>query len=403
MKLAELHFIGRQHPLYREIDRVCFLAKNLYNAALYTLRQHFFKSSKTLSYETLQKQFQTQKQPDYYALPTKVSQQVLMQLCQDFSSFFKAIQVYRQQPDKFQARPRIPNYKHKTKGRQLATYTIQALSKRKLKVGVIALSGTKITLPAQVTPKQVRLVPLRNAYKIEVVYEQEEKSLPLDKHKVAGIDMGLDNLAALSFNIPLKPILLNGKPLKAMNAYYNKKRAQLMSHLGDKGQSQRLTQLTHKRHHKVENYLHHTSRWLINHLVSHQIGTLVIGKNPLWKQEINLGKRTNQNFVNIPHARLIEQLEYKAKLVGIEVIVVEESYTSKCSFLDGEEIEKQEEYKGKRIKRGLFRSGQGILLNADINGSLNIIRKAFPKAAFADGIQGVVVHPVRFTPYKVAV
>lgn len=168
---------------------------------------------------------------------------------------------------------------------------------------------------------------------------------------------------------------------------------------GDIKTSRKINHLTNKRNVKVDNYLHNASRFIINHLVANRIGTLVIGKNDEWKQGINLGKRNNQNFVAIPHARFIEMLTYKAQLAGIVVKVIEESYTSKCSFLDNEPCVKHSEYRGKRIKRGLFRVGDGRLINADVNGSANIIKKAFPNA-FAEGIQGVVVRPVRVTPYK---
>ena len=124
---------------------------------------------------------------------------------------------------------------------------------------------------------------------------------------------------------------------------------------------------------------------------------LVIGKNKGWKQSINIGRRNNQAFVQVPHARFIDMLTYKARLVGIKVVVTEESYTSKTSFIDLEPVKKQMVYLGKRIKRGLFKSADGTLINADINGSSNIIRKVVPNA-FADGIEDVVVRPSGFAP-----
>jgi putative transposase len=158
-----------------------------------------------------------------------------------------------------------------------------------------------------------------------------------------------------------------------------------------------LERLTDKRNRCIHHLLHVISRRIIDLLVQEGIGTLVIGKNPNWKQEINLGKRTNQNFVSIPHARFIEMLSYKAKLVGIKVIVTEESYTSKCSFLDREPIEKHEQYVGKRVHRGLFRASDGRTLHADVNGSLNMVRKVIPDAFTGRGIGDVVVHPVRIS------
>jgi putative transposase len=187
---------------------------------------------------------------------------------------------------------------------------------------------------------------------------------------------------------------MNGRPVKSVNQYYNKKRARLQSTLkGNRKTSNNLEKLTNKRTRKIDAYLHTASRRIIDLLVSEGIGTLVIGKNEQWKQETNMGKRNNQNFVSVPHARFIDLLTYKAELVGIRVVLTEESYTSKCSFLDDEEIGKHEHYEGKRIKRGLFRSQFGRLINADVNGAYNIIRKVAP-GAFVQGSRGCVVHPV---------
>jgi putative transposase len=233
------------------------------------------------------------------------------------------------------------------------------------------------------------------------VYEKEIEQYELNKNAVAGLDIGLNNLGALTSNLKgFKSILVNGRPLKSINTYFHQKCAQLQSLL--KGQAQtsnQIQKLTHKRNCKVDNYLHNVSRWIVNYLLQNQIGNLVIGKNEGWKQEINLGKRNNQNFVSIPHAKFIEMLQYKCELVGLQVYLTEESYTSKCSALDHEPIGKAESYLGKRVTRGLFRTSQNILINADINGSLNIIRKVFPNA-FVEGIQAVVVQPIRVTPYK---
>jgi putative transposase len=233
------------------------------------------------------------------------------------------------------------------------------------------------------------------------VYEKDIKDLKLDKNNIAGIDIGLNNLASVTSNLNgLKPLLINGKPLKSINQYFNKKKAHLQSFVGDKS-SRRLRKLTDKRNRKVDNYLHNASCVLLNYFISNNIGTVVIGKNKQWKTKINIGKRNNQAFVNIPHSRFIEIIEYKCLLVGITVIITEESYTSKCSFIDFEKLEHHENYLGKRKYRGLFVSAEKIKINADCNGSGNIIRKVFPNA-FTNGIQGVLVPPVRLTPYKLA-
>ena len=403
MQLVEKHIITKYHPMFTACDSACYLSKNLYNAALYEIRQVFFKDGTYLNYNSIEKLMQ--QRPDYKALPAKVSQQTLRVLDKNFVSFFNASKTYQTHPEKFLGRPKLTTYKDKDKGRNITIYTIQAISSKELKKGIVKLSGTDIELPTKVNIEdicQVRIIPNSIYYTIEVVYEMPHVALLEDNGRMASIDIGLNNLATLTSNTDINPLIINGQPLKSINQYYNKKKAKLQSYVGDKGKSKRVEKLTHKRNNKVKNYLHNASRFIVNQLVSNDITTLVIGKNDQWKQDINIGKRNNQNFVNIPHATLIKQLAYKCQLVGITVKLQEESYTSKCSFLDNEPIKKHPIYQGKRIKRGLFRAANGTLINADQNGSLNILRKAFPNA-FADGIQGVVVRPVRVNPYKIAV
>ena len=401
MQLVSKHIIDRNYWLYKRLDNLCFLSKNLFNYANYLIRQKFIISGEYLDYYKIQKLCQGK--TDYLALPAKVSQQVLLRLHESWKSFFAATKEYNLHPDKFKARPKIPRYKHKILGRNVLTYTVQAISKEWLKKGIINFSKTQIFLTTKVREiNQVRIVPKTYHYSIEVVYEVKAVTGSSSGVEwIAGIDIGLNNLATITSNLKgFGPLIINGKPLKSINAYYHKKKAMLQSYLkGERQTSIKINHLTHKRNVKVDNYLHNASRFIINHLAANRIGTLVIGKNDNWKQGINLGKRNNQNFVAIPHARFIEMLTYKAQLAGIVVKVIEESYTSKCSFLDNEPCVKHLEYEGKRIKRGLFRAGDGRLINADVNGSANIVKKAFPNA-FAEGIQGVIVRPVRVTPYK---
>jgi putative transposase len=397
MQQVEQHIIAKSDPRWQVIDAVCFLSKNLYNAALYELQQYFFATDKTRSYNQMDKHLK--QNVDYCALPRKVSQWVLRQVDHDWQAFWAANAVYKQTPEKFTGRPQLPRYKHKTDGRNLLTYTRQALSKTKLQQDIIAPSQLDIEIRTQVDPEtiqQVRIVPRKTHYVVEVVYTATFSLAPANPNKVAGIDVGLNNLAAVTFNQPgLRPLLVNGRPLKSINQHYNKVRAKLQAQLPP-GQftSQRLERLTDQRNRQVTHYLHQASRHLIQELVKHGIGTLIIGKNDGWKQGIDMGKRNNQQFVQIPHARFIEMLTYKAEREGMAVILTEESYTSKCSFLDNESLHKHEHYLGKRIHRGLFRASDGRLLNADVNGSANIIRKVVPNA-FANGIEAVVVSPVR--------
>jgi putative transposase len=290
-----------------------------------------------------------------------------------------------------------------SRARNRLTYTIQAISQKGLKRGRIKPSGLAVQVTTrQAHPQQVRIVPHKTHYTVEVIYEQSpQPAQDLNSLWYAGIDIGLDHLATATSNKPgCVPVVVNGRPLKSINQYYNQRRAELQARLPVGASSKRLDRLTDLRNRRIQHELHLASRRIIEWLLRERIGTLIIGKNEGWKQEINLGRRTNQNFVSIPHVRFIQMLTYKAEPVGLRVIVREESYTSKCSFLDLEPIEKRETYLGRRVHRGLFISAHGRRIHADVNAGYNIIRKEAPCAFDAAGVEGAVVHPVRLVLTK---
>jgi putative transposase len=397
VQCVERHIIKRNDPRFAAIDAAAFAAKNLYNAANYLLRQaYIFNAERILSYTTLYHQAKTL--PAYQDLPRKVSQQVLKSLQKNWTAFRAAREEWERHPDKFLGRPGLPKYLHKQQGRFLLVYTHQALSRLALRQGYIVPSGLDISVQTRQTAvHQVRIVPKKTYYVVEVVYERAVEPAVVDQSLIAGVDLGIDNLATIASNkVGFVPIVVNGRPVKSINQFYNKRRAELQAWCAKRQfTTHRLDRLTDKRNRRIDHELHVASRRIIELLVREGIGTLVIGKNDGWKQRVRLGKRTNQSFVAIPHARFIEMLSYKAKLRGIGVLVTEESHTSKCSFLDGEEVRHHDRYVGKRVQRGLFRAADGRrVYNADVNGALNIIRKVVP-AAFGQGIEGVVVHPVR--------
>jgi putative transposase len=398
MLLTEQHILTNNDPRFVLIDRAAFAAKNLYNAANYLVRQSFILHNLYLNYYHLHAHIK--RHQAYQALPRKVSQQVLRMLDNNWQAFFAAMKVYCDNPGKFRKRPGLPRYLDKTEGRYTLVYTTQALSKPALRRGLIVPSGLAIEVGTKQTRiAQVRIVPKGQFYIVEVVYEKDVQPAAVDPNLVVGVDVGLNNLAAITSNKPgFVPVLVNGRPLKYINQGYNKRRAELQAKLGKPRCTKRMKRLTIRRTRQINHYLHTHSRRIIDLLVREGIGTLVIGKNDGWKQEISLGKRNNQNFVQVPHARFIQMLSYKAELVGIEVIVTNESHTSKCSFLDDEPVQHHERYVGKRIARGLFRAADGRqIINADVNGAYNIIRKAIP-GAFGQGKAGVVVHPVGNAP-----
>ena len=399
VRLVEQHFIGPSDPRFAAIDAAAFASKNIYNLTNYEARQHFFATGHILSYESLYHRLK--KTDAFLALPQKVSQQTVLQVARAWKGFQAARKAYRQDPSRFLGPPHIPGYKPKQAGRAVLTYTDQALSRPALAEGLIVPSGLDIQVPtARRQVRQARIVPRRAGYMVEVVYLQQITPNPaLNPALVAGLDIGVDALATITANkVGFQPLIINGRPLKALNQFYNKRKADLQSQLENNSHtSARINRMNRLRDGRITHYLHVASKRLVDQLAAEGIGTLVIGKNDRWKQEANLGRRNNQNFVQIPHARFIEMVTYKARLQGLRVIYQEESYTSKCSFLDLEPVEKQPVYLGKRITRSLFRAAEGRLIHADVNGAYNIIRKATP-AAFAHGIEGAVVRPLRLTP-----
>ena len=407
MQLAERHIIKKGHPFWTQIDNLSWQSKNLYNSANYLIRQNFIYGHGYLTYN--QMAFLMKETEQYQALPAKVSQQVLRGLDRNWKSFFQASSEFKSHRDKFLGRPKIPGYKDTRLGRNLLVYTIQALSKVALRQGLVKLSGTSIEFPTQVADRiaEVRIVPKCDCYVIEVVYEQKEQLLT-PNHQIAAIDLGVDTLMAVTSNQPdFTPLLINGRPLKSLNQFYNQRRAKLQSLLkGQRKSSQRIRRLTNCRNQKIDNYLHRASRYLVNFLIDQQITTLVIGKNDGWKQECQLGKVNNQKFVTIPHSRLIDMITYKCQLVGIKVILQEESYTSAANFLNLDpipvygQITEKPVFSGQRIKRGLYRTERGFLCQSDVMGSYNILRKAFPNAFNRYGIERCVVHPRRINLSK---
>ncbi|HEY1389178.1 MAG TPA: transposase [Ktedonobacterales bacterium] len=401
MQLVEQHIIKRKDPRFAVIDAAAFKAKNLYNAANYLVRQSFIFEGRYLGYAAI---FHLIKHHQAYtALPRKVSNDILRQLDKNWRAYFAALDAWKEDPSVFVGRPKPPKYKDKTKGRFLLIYDIQAISRRALAHGMLRPSGLEIDVhTAHRVVKQARIVPRVGFYVVEIVYEQAEAAPSGNPAHYAAVDLGVDTLAALTSNkVGFAPRLVNGRALKSVNQFYNKRRSELQHALGRGGTTVRIERLTMKRTRRINHFLHAASKTIITLLVEEDIGTLVIGKNPLWKQEVTLGHVNNQHFVQLPHARFSDMLRYKAELAGIRVIVQEESYTSKASFLDldplpvyDKERKVKPAFSGKRVERGLYRASNGRRIQADVNGSYNIGRKAFPNS-FGQGIEAAIaVRPV---------
>lgn len=436
---TEQHQVRKGDPAYAALDHVCFASKNLYNAGNYEIRQRFFAAQEArdavfeknrtrppsrklkypkpnyLGYFELDKLLRNHEA--YSVLPAKVAQQTLKLLGDNWNAWFKVIADYRKNPEKYERAPRIPGYLDKAEGRAIVTYTNQAVTKSKMEKAAFTDRNGEIVYPLHISGitgaittttipynliSCVRLVPQRtkDVITVEIVTEIEETKAKLNPRFHAGIDVGLNVLAAVTSDKPgFQPVLVNGRPLKSVNQFYNYRRADLYSKLPEPADedttksSARLRRLSRTRHNKLVDYLHKTSRAVVDLLVRERIGNLIVGKNDGWKHDINIGSRNNQNFVSVPHARFVEMLKYKAEAVGIVVALTEESYTSKCSFRDLELLEKRESYAGTRKRRGLFVSRKHGNIHADVNGSYNIIRKVVPKAFKRKGIEAVLVQP----------
>ena len=393
MRQVERHWIKENHGLYSVCDDLTFKAKNLYNAGLYQIRQSIFERSKSqdavkpsvLTWIELVSQFRKDKQTDMLALPSKVSTNILRLVGSNVHSYYQTLKCFHDKSNlSVTDKPKPPRYLHKTEGRYMVEFTNQTFSKKRGANGELILCPKDLNLhiPTQVeNPKCVRIVPKLGAFVIEVIYEVEE--VPL-KHtgNYAAIDLGVDNLASVTFSNGVNSLLVKGSKIKSINQGYNRLIAKAQSKLPtNQRTSKHIHRLWRNREMKLQSELHKITSFLSLYFDEMSVEKVFVGKNIGWKQEVALGKKTNQTFVNIPYNTFISQLTYKCKLRGIEVIEQEESYTSKASFVDQDEIpvygeiEDKPQFSGKRINRGLYKTKQGFIINADINGSYNILVK----------------------------
>ncbi|MDD4779119.1 MAG: transposase [Tissierellia bacterium] len=454
---VEQHLIKKNNPDWKIIDELCFKSKNIYNYANYIIRQVFIitnllKENKEITQEqsdfliwvnesvnkynvnkkinlekkqekgkNVDKEFKpleyfdkdhrscnydfmdfiTKQSEPFKDLGSNSSQQTLKVLDKNWKSFYESIKDWFKNKEKYLGRPKLPNYKDKEKGRkELILTNVQS----KIVDGYIYFAfaplkplNNKFQTKVQDKLIQTRFIPRGNTYVMELVYEIEAPDINKENKNIIGIDIGIDNLVSVVNNIKLQPFIINGRPLKSINQYYNKEKSKMQTDLKLKHNmnwSNKLQKLTNKRNNKIDDYIHKTSKMIIDWCLENNIDTVVIGKNKGWKQESSMSKKVNQNFVQIPFAILINKIKYKCENNGINFIETEESYTSGTSFLDGELPIKENYDKSRRITRGLFKSNGGELINADLNGAYQIIHKVFPNA-FADGIEGAGLHPVR--------
>ena len=386
MQLTERHLIKPNHELYGTLDDLTFKAKNLYNHGLYLYRQSYFEHKKNpeapvLTWAEIDKSLRKQGHEDIRALPSKVANAVLKNLGENITSFWKLVRLKNK--GNLAQKPKLPHYLHKTDGRYPLSFNYQTFGNKRGSNNELFLcpKGINLPIPTKVNnPKQVRIVPKHNNFIIEVIYNVEESET---KHtsKYAGIDLGVDNFATVTFSTQNRPLIIKGLELKSINQGYNRLIAKAQSLLPETQRtSKSIHRLWSRRTWILKTKIHQMTAFLATLFDEMQIEKVFIGKNTGWKQKLPFGKKVKQRFAFLPYETFIEQLQYKCKLRGITVITQEESYTSKASFLDDDDIPVYGEtdnpkFSGRRIKRGLYRSSDGRLINADVNGSYNILRK----------------------------
>ena len=376
---------------YRNIRRLSHIAKNLANEAIYNVRQYYFNEGKYLNYE--KNYALLKKSRNYKALNSNMAQQILKEVDGMFQSFFALLELAKAGKYPFKS-VKLPKYLPKDgfttliigfvrlKGNQLTIPYSQSYSKEHKKVTITIppiLEGRKV--------KEIRIIPKAKArfFEIQYAYEAVEEQMDLNKENALAIDFGIDNLATCVTNAG-KAFIIDGRRLKSINQWYNKENSRLQS-IKDKQKIKSSTNqqksIARKRNNRVNDYMLKTARIIINYCLKNNIGTLVCGYNVTFQRNSNIGKVNNQNFVNIPFGKLREKLEYLSKLYGIRYFEQEESYTSKASFFDKDEIPiynednpQKYEFSGKRISRGQYRTSKGYILNADVNGALNILSKS---------------------------
>lgn len=366
MQLTEQHII--KDDRFRDW---CVKAKNLYNQMLYYWRQSIFGNIQYFTENELTGLMQEFNEDNFRGLPANTSQQIIKVLFKNVKSWQKARKEYIKNPSKFLGRPHLPKYK-----KELSELYFTA-NQVKLKNGyvhfpkMIGIAPIKTNIP---NINCCRVIPKSNHFIVEFIYTVQVTEKQAYNGNWMGIDIGLNNMATCVTSTG-HAFIINGKPLKAVNNFYNKRKKQLQSKLNEKVYtSKRIERLTYRRNQKVKDYMHKASKIIVDKAKENDVTKIIIGKNENWKQSLTLGRKTNREFASIPHGSLIDKIAYKALLQSIEAMKTQEAYTSKCSALDFEVIGRHENYMGKRKKRGLFITSDGLFINADCNGALNIAR-----------------------------
>ena len=385
------HLTKEEYNILREL---CRIAKNLTNQAIYNIRQYYFQEKQYLRYEANYHEMKYLE--NYKLLNSNISQQTLKNVDQMFKSFFSLIKLAKQGKYNFR-HIRLPNYLPKNgysnlvisqirlRKDNILTIPFSNTFKKKYEVNKIQIKIPKILEDKKI--KQIQIIPKFNArfFEIQYIYEIQEEDIQLNTNNALAIDLGVNNLCTCVTNTG-KSFIVDGKKLKSINQFFNKQNAKLQS-IKDKQNIKQQTKqqylISGKRKNRIDDYISKICRHIINYCLINDIGTLVIGYSQSFQRKANLGNKNNQIFTQLPFGKIREKLEYLCKRYNINYILQEESYTSKASFFDNDELPiynadnpQTYEFSGKRIKRGLYQTKNNYLFNADCNGALNILRKS---------------------------
>lgn len=399
---------------YQTLRELCQLSNNLYNVALYNIRQYFFNQKLFLNYES--NYHECKDNENYTMLQAGVAQQTLKVADRSFKSFFNLLKKCKTGDYRYHD-VKIPHYRKKGGYFNLILST-NAISvkdgyfklpiSREYRKAHPDMEDILIPYPDKLNDaelKEVRICPYDNGryFKIQYVYHWYREEVNVNPANIVAIDLGVENLATCTSNVET-PFTMDGRKLKSINQYWNKEKARLQSIATKQGQrtTHRINRITAKRNNQVKDIIKKSARYIINNCIKHQIGTLIVGCNKDFKRSVNIGKVNNQNFVQIPLGDLRQQLEFLCWTYGIEYIEQEESYTSKSSFIDNDilpEYKAEQPYlgrfSGKRIHRGLYQSADGTVINADVNGSANIGRKCKQNFTIEELSSGLLASPKR--------
>lgn len=402
VKRVERH----QLKFSKDLDDLCFKSKNLYNYLNYLIRQTFLENGEFLDEYELSHKLTSEKQLDWDLMRANTNQQILKQVFKNWKSFFKMNKEFKIHPNKFKGRPKLPKYKHKSKGRNIVIFPCN--NKTNIKDGYFNFPKfTKLNpIKTKVTNKGLccaRIIPKNDYFIFEIIYKIDIIEAKQNENYLS-VDLGISNFATCYDSKNNKCFIISGSIIKSYNQFWNKEKSKYQSILeivNKSKTSERLNRLNLKRDNKINDFMHKSSKYIINYCKENDISNIVVGHNNFWKQKVNIGKTNNQKFVQIPFNKLINQLRYKSEENGINFITVEESYSSKIDHSVFEEMRHQEEYKGKRIQRGLFKQSSNKVLNADLNGAIGILRKAINKSLFKKIVdRGFVINPNKINIYR---